>query len=367
MVVLDTVDAQVDALDREQKRRSRRGDQHRYSLIAVDVLAAGASALVIYGSRVNGLAVARQPSVIRNVLTLRMPLIWVMALALHRSYGRWSVEGGRSPGRVVQAALTLMAVMSSACLALEYTAVLDQILFGIPLTAALTILLRGTLRRWLRSRPQAGYLRRALVVGHATSVGGLLGELGRASTTDLSVVGACLADDQVAALPAPVYGDLTNIRATALSAGCDCVIVAPSPELDGPRLRQLGWNLHDAGIELLVAPALTDVARERLALQPAGDVSLLHIRPPVFSGPKRVLKGRLDRLGALLILLVAAPGLVTIALLVRLTSPGPALFRQRRVGRDGTEFTLLKFRTMAVDAEARRADLQHLNERPDGL
>ena len=368
MTVLETVDAQVDALGGVRKRRSRQGWSHQYSLIIVDVMAAATSALIIYGSRASGLSVVRQPSVTRNVVTVLMPLLWVLVLAVHRGYNRWSADGSpKTRGRVVQAALTLMAVMSSACLALQYTALMDQILFGIPLTALSTILLRGWVQRWMRVRGHDTYLRRALIVGHATSVGGLLGALGRDRGQGLTVVGACLADDHAAAVPVPVYGDLTDIRGTALAAGCDCVIAAPGPDLDIPQLRQLGWDLHEAGIELLVAPALTGVAQERLTVRPAGDASLVHIRPPVFTGPQRVLKGLLDRSGAIALLVVAVPVLLGIALLIRATSSGPALFKQRRVGRGGREFTLLKFRTMAVDAEARRAELVHLNERREGL
>lgn len=61
-------------------------------------------------------------------------------------------------------------------------------------------------------------------------------------------------------------------------------------------------------------------------------------------------------------MLLASPLLLVTALLVRLTSRGPALFRQKRVGRAGVEFTMLKFRTMSVDAEARKADLHALDE-----
>jgi lipopolysaccharide/colanic/teichoic acid biosynthesis glycosyltransferase len=69
----------------------------------------------------------------------------------------------------------------------------------------------------------------------------------------------------------------------------------------------------------------------------------------------------------LALLACVGPAMLVIAVLVRRNSPGPALFRQRRVGRDGREFTLLKFRTMSVDAETRRAGLLPLNERADGL
>jgi lipopolysaccharide/colanic/teichoic acid biosynthesis glycosyltransferase len=69
--------------------------------------------------------------------------------------------------------------------------------------------------------------------------------------------------------------------------------------------------------------------------------------------------------GVLLVLL--APLLLAIVASIRLTSPGPAIFRQARIGKDGREFTMLKFRTMVVDAESRKAELARANERTEGL
>jgi exopolysaccharide biosynthesis polyprenyl glycosylphosphotransferase len=368
MVVLESVAVEVDSHVALRKRRSHPGLRHLLNLIAVDLVAASLSTVVVYAARLDGLAVATQPSITRNVFTVLMPVGWVLALALHRAYERWSAESpAKARVRILQTALTLIAAMSSACLALQYTALMDHILFGIPLAGLLTVLLRGAGARWLRNRT---HLRRVLVVGHAASVGGLLAGMGRDRTHDMRVVGVCIADgaadDHLAALTVPVRGDLADVCGTALAAGCDCVIVSPCPELDAPRLRRLGWALHDAGIELLVAPALSDVARERIAVRPAGDLSLLHVRPPVFTGPQRVLKGLLDWVAALLLLVCAGPAMLGVAVLVRGTSPGPALFRQRRVGRDGKEFTLFKFRTMTVDAESRRVELLSLNEQGEG-
>jgi exopolysaccharide biosynthesis polyprenyl glycosylphosphotransferase len=87
----------------------------------------------------------------------------------------------------------------------------------------------------------------------------------------------------------------------------------------------------------------------------------------VFTGPRRVLKGFLDRVAAFALLMVGAPAMLVIAVVIRATSPGPALFRQQRVGRGGEEFTCFKFRTMTADAETRRSELAHLNERGEGL
>jgi exopolysaccharide biosynthesis polyprenyl glycosylphosphotransferase len=98
-----------------------------------------------------------------------------------------------------------------------------------------------------------------------------------------------------------------------------------------------------------------------------GSGPLLHVRKPMFTGPQRVVKEVFDRAGAALLLILCAVPMIAIAIAIRVTSPGPALFRQKRVGVGGKEFTCFKFRSMYTDAEARRADLAHLNERSDGL
>ncbi|NJC65781.1 sugar transferase [Planosporangium flavigriseum] len=372
VVVLEAVTGATDANVTAGSRRPRIGDRGRFNLVIVDILAASMAAIVIYAVRQEGIAIARNSSIIRNVLTVAMPLVWVVALALHRAYDRWSVHSVAKMWRlVVQAALTLIGAMSAVCLALRYTTLLDLILVGIPLMAALTVLMRLAAAWWLRRRDADTYLRRTLVVGHAAQLDGLLATLSRGRDHNVRVVAACVADrageHQAVALTVPVLGDLNGICSTALAAGCDCVIVAPCPELDAPRLRQIGWALHDAGVELLVAPALSDVAKERIAVRPAGELPLLHVRAPVFNGPQRVLKGLLDRVGAFALLLCLWPAMLVIAVLIRATSNGAALFRQRRVGRDGREFTLYKFRTMSVDAETRLGGLLSRNERADGL
>jgi exopolysaccharide biosynthesis polyprenyl glycosylphosphotransferase len=93
---------------------------------------------------------------------------------------------------------------------------------------------------------------------------------------------------------------------------------------------------------------------------------LLHVDQPEFAGASRVAKSVLDRVAAVALLALLGPGLVAVAVAVRLTSRGPALFRQTRIGQDGREFRVIKFRTMYCGAEARRAALAGRNE-TDGL
>jgi exopolysaccharide biosynthesis polyprenyl glycosylphosphotransferase len=74
------------------------------------------------------------------------------------------------------------------------------------------------------------------------------------------------------------------------------------------------------------------------------------------------LKNLADRVGAAIGLIVLSPVFLAVAIGIRLTSPGPVVFRQQRAGLHGQPFTMLKFRTMSNDAEQRKADLMELNE-----
>ncbi len=93
---------------------------------------------------------------------------------------------------------------------------------------------------------------------------------------------------------------------------------------------------------------------------------MLHVEHPRLEGGARLVKEIVDRVGAAVLLVLLAPVLLAVAVCIRIDSPGPVLFRQVRVGRDGREFLMYKFRSMYLDAEARLAELRHLNEH-DGV
>jgi lipopolysaccharide/colanic/teichoic acid biosynthesis glycosyltransferase len=78
-------------------------------------------------------------------------------------------------------------------------------------------------------------------------------------------------------------------------------------------------------------------------------------------------KRAVDLVGSLLLLLLLSPLFCVIALLIKLDSPGSILFRQRRIGRSGEAFSMLKFRTMVDGADEQKAQLWHLNEAAEGL
>jgi len=105
-----------------------------------------------------------------------------------------------------------------------------------------------------------------------------------------------------------------------------------------------------------------DVAGPRVMTRPVQGLPLLHVESPTFDGPQLVVKRTMDRVAAALGLLVLSPVLAAIALMIFLDDRGPVFFAQERTGRDGRPFRLVKFRSMAVDAEARLAQLMARNQ-----
>jgi exopolysaccharide biosynthesis polyprenyl glycosylphosphotransferase len=99
-----------------------------------------------------------------------------------------------------------------------------------------------------------------------------------------------------------------------------------------------------------------------LNVSPVFGLPLLRVSAPSFAGFRWVVKSMVDRVAAAFGVLLLAPLLLTVALLVKLEDRGPVFFRQVRVGKDGRAFAMIKFRSMAVDAEQRLRDLHAHNE-----
>jgi exopolysaccharide biosynthesis polyprenyl glycosylphosphotransferase len=168
-----------------------------------------------------------------------------------------------------------------------------------------------------------------------------------------------------AQVPVPVYHgrDLVEL---VRELKADTIAVCGSAGAEPDELRRLAWQLEGTGIDLVVAPQLTDVAGPRVHIRPIEGLPLLHVEEPKLSGLAWLAKNLLDRFAATLGLIVLAPIFFILAITIRMTDPGPAFFRQLRVGHEGRVFRVWKFRTMYTDAEERKSKLIAENE-GDGM
>jgi exopolysaccharide biosynthesis polyprenyl glycosylphosphotransferase len=227
--------------------------------------------------------------------------------------------------------------------------------------AGLAMLLAGRRlwRGWLhRQRAGGRMLTRVLAVGDGRTVNELVRDLCRAPASGYVVVAACVPSGTTPeSVDVPIVGGLDGVGATVRRIHADAVAVAASGAFGADAVRDLGWALGDADTELMLAPALTNIAGPRIHTQPVAGLPLIHVAPPQYHAANRLLKRVFDLAGAFVLLVVLLPVFLVTAIAITVDSPGPVFFRQQRAGLSGREFEILKFRSMVPDAESRLADL----------
>jgi exopolysaccharide biosynthesis polyprenyl glycosylphosphotransferase len=373
--LVSTLDAASVVSASEFARFDRAPDRHlggyRRAVLAIDVFAAvigAASASVVrFGATLHG----GNAEYFWGVAVL--PMLWVVGVAAGRAYeSRFLGSSAEEYRRVFNAGLGLIAAISVVSYAFKAEFARGYVVTALPTCVVLALAGRVAARRRLRTlRARGRCLQNVLVAGHEWSVLDLVTELRANPDSGLNVIGACVpggrGSRRMSEAGIPVVGDLDGVVGAVTKLQVDVLAVTTCVELGGPELRQLCWALENMDVDVVVAPALIEVTGPRLHIRPVAGLPLLHVEKPEFTGARRVVKGFFDRSVAAIALVVTAPLMVAIALAVRVTSPGPALFRQTRVGVRGEEFTMLKFRSMHVDAEARLAAIRDLNENSDGL
>lgn len=160
----------------------------------------------------------------------------------------------------------------------------------------------------------------------------------------------------------PYLGAAADAATIARDKGVSGVIIGAS-SLSFRELNHVVRSLLDADIHVQVSGGLLGVDSSRLRANPIGREAAFYLEQVQLSGWQARVKRVLDLVLASCALVVTAPIIAAFAIAVKMNDGGPALFRQQRVGRDGKTFTMLKLRTMVVDAEARLAELKKLNER----
>ncbi|GAA2404207.1 exopolysaccharide biosynthesis polyprenyl glycosylphosphotransferase [Catellatospora methionotrophica] len=346
----------------------RKGWEQRYlrTLLGSDLLVGAAAGVLVYMLRF-GTSITPYTSTY-VLLSLAFPFALLASLALTRAYDkRYLYVGTQEYDRVMRGGLWLIATAAVGSYALELPTARSYVLIALPAATGTLVVTRFAIRKRLHRRRERGScLRRTIVVGHELAIIGLTRQLCRERFHGLEVVGACVPRGSDGRVGLPVYGTFDDVAPAVRAAGADTVIVLSCPELDGHALRRMAWQLERDEIDLIVASSLIDVAGGRTTIRPVDGLPMLHVEHPRLSGGSRVMKELMDRAGAALLLVLSAPLLLVIAMALRIDSAGPALFKQVRVGRDGREFVIYKFRTMYTDAEARLAELKHLNEH-DGV
>jgi exopolysaccharide biosynthesis polyprenyl glycosylphosphotransferase len=274
-------------------------------------------------------------------------------------------EEFRRLGKALVAAAVVLAVGSVGA---DIPGSRGWVFFVVPMVALFLFPQRYVLRQLLHRRRRVGRcLLPVMIAGSVDTVTDLIARTRREPHNGWRVEAACiggrtdqLGQGEVAGVP--VVGRLDELADHVRRGGYRVVAVTPDPYWTPRKLQRLAWQLEGTSTEMVVAPVLMEVAGPRVHVTGVLGLPLLRVTAPTFTGARRVIKEIFDKVGAVALLTLLSPLLLSVVIAVRLNDRGPALYRQRRIGKDGKPFTILKFRTMIVDAERRRSDLLAGNE-----
>lgn len=199
-------------------------------------------------------------------------------------------------------------------------------------------------------------LRRAVIVGGLDEVGYTIERLRDDRGVDQYIEGHLSPDGT----PDPAaLGTLADLPRLLEERDIQEVIVSTS--LSAPTMRRLAAVCFEHGAALYTIPAVTGLGECRAEPMRMGACPMVRLHPARLEVPALLLKRAFDLVVASLMLLISLPLFLFIAVAIKLDSAGPVLYRARRVGLGGQIFEMWKFRSMTVDAEAREAELAHLN------
>jgi exopolysaccharide biosynthesis polyprenyl glycosylphosphotransferase len=216
---------------------------------------------------------------------------------------------------------------------------------------------------WLLA--QAGYQRRALLVGSGKHIEAVARALESRARTRVDVAG------YISLTPRPQnglrsLGQIEDLPDVLTAERVQEVIIA-DPEFPQEHAVELVDLCHQRGVTVQVAPSTMEILIDRAEFVPGQVVPLFKLRPPVFEGIDYALKRTFDLVVAGLGLFFFSPMLLAVALAVKLSSRGPVIYRSTRPGIAGRPFYCFKFRTMRHHAEQIQPHLESLNEQSGAL
>lgn len=276
-----------------------------------------------------------------------------------RANERWATEVGNI--------LKTTAVGVATILALSFAVQFDQLSrFWV---AMLTVSVAGLLiaERWVARKAfvrlrESGQLRRRIViVGTDAHAIGLLHTYERHPSLGYEVVGFVGSDTYASRGDVAVFGPIGDLEAILKRTKSGGVVVSLA-SVSAEQVNELVRRLPDAGYHVALSSSLHDIDPKRLRTQDLDGRTMIYVEPVIRGGWRSIAKRGFDIAMASLILLLTLPILLIAAIAIKLSSRGPVLFHQTRIGKDGQPFRMVKLRTMTVDAESQKAALLEHNE-----
>ncbi|HEY2601376.1 MAG TPA: sugar transferase [Thermoleophilaceae bacterium] len=207
---------------------------------------------------------------------------------------------------------------------------------------------------------------RVLLIGEGEVTAALVRKIRSHSEYGLDPVGLLCSDEEPERAQVPVLGEIGDLATAARRHSIDRVLVSNSGLSSHDQVALLR-ACRELGVKVSLLPQMFDAMGPSVEVDDVEGVTVLGLNPPVMSRGSRLAKRGIDVCGVLALALPAGLLMLLSALAIKLTSRGPVFFRQRRVGRAGRPFEVIKFRTMYRDAEERLEDLRRQSRDPNWL
>lgn len=335
----------------------------RYSDTAVVVATIVAFAMILLPSPQSSVEWDAGPTIPYWAVLCLVGVVWLIALAAYDTRERHIVGSGiLEYRRVVNATVAVFAGFIVFAFFLRVEVSRSLFLVALPVGLVLLVFSRWLWRQWLRRQQRsARYVYRAVVVAEPVKAKHIVSAIRRAAGSGFDIVGVATTPGAGPLIgDTPVVGTLDDVVAAMDLADADTLIIAGSDDLDPETMRRIGWAVAERDGNLVMAPALTDVAGPRIHTRPAAGLPLVHVEFPELDGSKRFMKRAFDIVGAVMLLAVLSPVFLATTIAIKLGSRGPVLYTQERVGRRGERFGMVKFRSMVANADDQLASLLDL-------
>lgn len=296
-------------------------------------------------------------------------ILWPLAafsIGLYRSdqLATWASAVAEVPRAVVALMLITWPLFGLAS-ALSLAPVVELTFLTVAGIAVLTGIARTAARAGLHRAPDLQ--QRTLILGSGLVAGHVVEKLNNNAQFGLVPVG--IVDDEVHNVGSPDLpwlGRFADLEPIIEAQQIDRVIIAFS-KVSHEQLLGSIRACRDGGVSVDVVPRLFEFLDGVRALDQVGGLPLLSIGTPILTSASVAAKRVLDVIGSLALITVFSPVMIATAIAIKLESRGPVFFRQPRAGRGNDSFDLIKFRSMYMDAEQRKEDMEKLNEASDGV
>lgn len=288
-------------------------------------------------------------------LSALIALVWAMMLAVGGTRDKKLFGTGvEEYRRIVNATFLVFGAFAVVAFLMKAEIGRGYLLYALPIGLSLLLLSRWLWRgRLHRQRARGKNSYRTLIVGEIAKCEHVAREIMRSHENGLRIAGVVTdRPDQLDLVrDIEIVAGYENLLKAADDLDVDTVIMTSADVLSPEHIRDLGWQLEDRRIDLIVTAALTDVAGPRIHTRPVAGLPLIHVDYPSFSGPKQLAKRLFDITGSLLLILLFSPVMIVVAVAVKLGSKGPVFYSQERIGLNGEPFPMFKFRSMVQGAD----------------